>query len=130
MDIAQDYQKEASERRQFKRVQLGKPVLCELENVLNLPALFWKSHFVAQAVDLSVGGVGLLLNGPLPAFARVRIKFFSTHDPKGECKHQRHAFMVDGEVCYCYSLRNGRYRCGISFGRVDKDKEIMFRKLV
>ena len=71
-------------------------------------ALAANAHLEAEAFDLSILGIGLIINHFLPTGMKLKLTIGGVFDKEKEMH-------VEGEVRYCKQEKKGSYKCGIKF---------------
>ena len=71
----------------------------------------------AEVFDLSIGGMGLLLNYFLPKGLQIKLLV------DGKCFNSDKEIMLKAEVRYCITLKANRYKCGIRFTDISEENK-------
>lgn len=118
------------ERRKFPRIKVSFRVFCFKIESENIPIKFDRERLEAATLDLSEGGVSLVVGNYLPENTKLLLKFVRYQSDYSESANSDELVTVSGEVAYALPYKNGRYRLGISFGKVDEEKESKFFDLI
>src|SRR5262245_28801236 len=103
------------ERRRHKRARATFIVTYRLRSPIPVRLRTAEQNFTAVAVDISVGGIGVVINEPLPVREPVQISFALLNEIPGEDREMRRWFEMEGKPLHCTLRPKAGYHAGIQF---------------
>ena len=113
------------EKRKFKRLVIKPFVKLVVNSVPNGQADIIGLSSEGVMLDISEGGMAVLLNNKIPASSLISAEFtLSYSSPLAKESYRK--INVSGEVRYCTAINAREYRAGVSFNKIsDQDKSFI-----
>jgi hypothetical protein len=119
------------EKRKDKRGPAAFTVTYRVLEPMEARARFGEAERDGIAEDLSVGGLSLSGNHPIPSGAVVSVKFRATRQGATHSESGSRKFELRGQVRYCRPAGEpNSYRSGILFGKLSEDERRFIAELV
>jgi c-di-GMP-binding flagellar brake protein YcgR len=115
------------ERRRFKRVEVNFTVLYKVNSPLEVRMRIGDTDINALALDISEGGMAILIDYDVPASSIATVKFIMLNENTISTESRTRSIIVQGEVRYNFWMEKKReYRLGIKFtGLSDDDRNFI-----
>ena len=112
-----------TEKRQFQRAKIIFAVMYKVNSPLTVRMMIGDKKEAALALDISAGGMGLLINSNIPISTKVTVKFAMVNLAAHRIKDQYRSMELEGEVRYSFYLEEKyAYRVGIRFNHISNDE--------
>jgi c-di-GMP-binding flagellar brake protein YcgR len=123
--MSKDYS--GQERRGFKRVEVNFTVLYKVNSPLEVRMRIGDTEINALALDISEGGMAILIDYDVPASSIATVKFIMLNENTISTESRTKSIVVQGEVRYNFWMEKEReYRLGIKFtGLSDDDRNFI-----
>lgn len=112
-----------NEKRQFKRVNTSFTVMYRVNSPLSVSMMTGEKKEAALALDISEGGMGVLINYDIPISTIVTVKFTMVNLAAPRIEDQYRSMELEGEVRYSlYIKEKYAYRVGICFINISNNE--------
>lgn len=119
------------EKRQFKRVNISFTVMYKINSPLTVDMMVEGERKAAMALDISEGGMGVLINYDIPKSTIVTLKFAIVNLTASTIEDQYKSMELEGEVRYSlYVKEKYAYRVGIRFINISDNERKFIAKFV
>ncbi len=109
------------EKRRHKRLRASFIVTYRLPAPIRVQLKTADHDFTAVGLDISAGGLGVVVNEPVPVAVRLRLSFTLVNPHPGPDREMRRWFELDGKALYCAPVPKSGYRAGIQFENVPRE---------
>ena len=119
------------EKRQFKRVNISFTVMYKINSPLTVSMMVEGERKAAMALDISEGGMGVLINYDIPKSTIVTLKFAIVDLAASTVEDQCRSLELEGAVRYSlYVKEKYAYRVGIRFINISNNERKFIGKFV
>ena len=118
------------EKRRHKRAQASFIVTYQLRTPIVIELRTPQLNFTAVAVDISEGGIGVVINESISPNTKVRISFSLYNEHPGPDLEMRRWFEFHGKVQYCYHSPKAGHHAGIQFEHVPDEDRLFIEEFV
>ena len=114
------------EKRKYKRARSSFIVTYQLPAPLRVMLKTGGQNHTAVALDISGGGMGVVVNEEILKNAAVQLSFTLVNEQPGADREMRRWFELTGKALYCELVPKAGYRAGIVFEKIpDEDREFI-----
>jgi c-di-GMP-binding flagellar brake protein YcgR len=118
--MSKDYS--GQERRRFKRVEVNFTVLYRVNFPLEVRMRIGDREINALALDISEGGMAVLISEDIPLSSIATVKFIMLNENTISTENRTKSIVVQGEVRYHFWMEKEKeYRLGIKFTGLSED---------
>ncbi|MFH0838872.1 MAG: PilZ domain-containing protein [Candidatus Omnitrophota bacterium] len=122
--------KAGKEKRRFERINVSFIITYKVDLPLTVRIKVGDKWFDSVALDLSEGGMAMLINHEFPVKTLVTVKFILVND-KAILRIDRYRSMeVEAEVCYSVLVQGRSYRTGLCFVSITEEERTFIAHFV
>ena len=125
-----DYSSPA-DRRKDKRVEDIFTVTYRLRETIDVKIKTPdEKQYTGVAVDISAGGIGVVVTQKIPAGTRLHLKFTLVNTLSPSDTNRQRTFELTGQSRHCQPTHNGAFRAGILFDDINAEQSTFINEYV
>lgn len=111
------------EKRKFQRINVSFTIMYKVNSPLTVRMVAGEKKEAAIALDISEGGMGVLISYDIAVSTIVTVKFAMVNLDTSRIEDQYRSMELEGEVRYSfYAKEKNAYRLGINFINISNDE--------
>ncbi len=110
------------DRRQHPRAEGEFSVIFNLTLPIPVNMDAGSEEYPAVALDVSVGGIGLDVDRPIPVDTPVKLRFELINTKTEIEEFRMRFFKLEGQVRYCEALKKQHYHVGVQFSQITPEE--------